>query len=150
MSLQYLKFTYVDAVTGISVATEPAMNGTKFPAVSGIEFVWARESDYPTPVPEFFGTCPENAVTQVDGVMGVFIQQDWEQMRIDEQNAISKSLDIISLKVKSTVPLSSIGIAGDEAGMLAFDSTTMYYCTANYNGIDNIWVKQEWGTTGSW
>ena len=150
MSLQYLKFTYVDAVTGISVATEPAMNGTKFPAVSGIEFVWARESDYPTPVPEFFGTCPENAVTQVDGVMGVFIQQDWEQMRIDEQNAISKSLEIVSLKVNSTVPVSSIGIAGDEVGMLAFDSTTMYYCTANHDGVADIWVKQAWGTTGSW
>ena len=54
--MKHLKFTYVDAITGVSVAAEPALNGTKFPAVPGLAFVWARESAYPTPVPEFFGS----------------------------------------------------------------------------------------------
>jgi len=85
--MKYLKFTYVDAVTGISIAAEPAMNGPKFPAVPGLEFVWARESRYPTPVPEFFGTCPDDSPTQVDGVLGVFLQSDWEQMQRDEMRA---------------------------------------------------------------
>lgn len=85
--MKYLKFTYVDAVTGISIAAEPAMNGPKFPAVPGLEFVWARESHYPTPVPEFFGTCPDDSPTQVDGVLGAFLQTDWEQMRADEMAA---------------------------------------------------------------
>ena len=82
--MQHLKFTYVDAVTGISVASDPAQNGPVFPPVKGLEFVWARESRYPTDVPEFFGTCPDDADTNIDGVLGVYLQADWETMRDDE------------------------------------------------------------------
>ena len=82
--MQYIKFTYVDAVTGISIASEPAANGPVFPPVAGLVYEWARESQYPTPVPEFFGTCPADADTQIDGVLGVFEQADWEQMKADE------------------------------------------------------------------
>ena len=82
--MQYIKFTYVDAVTGISIAKHPAVNGPAFPQIGGLEFAWARESQYPTDVPEFFGTCPDDANTQVDGVLGVYLQADWETMRADE------------------------------------------------------------------
>ena len=85
--MQYIKFTYVDAVTGISIASEPAQNGPVFPPVAGLKFLWARESRYPTDVPEFFGTCPDDSDTQVDGVLGVFLQADWETMREDEMRA---------------------------------------------------------------
>lgn len=85
--MKYLKFTYVDAVTGISIASEPAANGPVFPPVDGLEFVWARESAYPTNVPEFFGTCPDESDTQVEGVLGVYNQQDWETNRQDEMAA---------------------------------------------------------------
>ena len=85
--MKYIKFTYVDAITGISIASEPAQNGPVFPLVTGLEFVWARESRYPTDVPEFFGTCPDDADTQVDGVLGVYSQTDWETMRADEMHA---------------------------------------------------------------
>ena len=87
--MKYIKFTYVDTITGISVASQPAFNGAKFPDVPALEFVWARESRYPTDVPEFFGTCPDASPTQVDGVLGVFVQADWEQMRADEMAARS-------------------------------------------------------------
>ena len=82
--MQYIKFTYVDAVTGISIASEPAQNGPVFPPVAGLEFAWARESQYPTDVPEFFGTCPDDSDVQIDGVLGVYVQADWETMRADE------------------------------------------------------------------
>ena len=82
--MKYLKFTYVDAITGISVASQPAANGPAFPAVDGLQFVWARESRYPTDTPEFFGTCPDASSTQVDGVLGTFSQADWETMQADE------------------------------------------------------------------
>ena len=85
--MKYLKFTYVDAVTGISVASHPAVNGPVFPHVTGLEYAWARESRYPTDVPEFFGTCPDDADTQIDGVLGVYVQADWETMRDDEMRA---------------------------------------------------------------
>ena len=85
--MQYIKFTYVDAATGISVAKQPAANGPVFPPVAGLEFSWARESRYPTDVPEFFGTCPDGANTQVEGVLGMLLQADWETMRDDEMRA---------------------------------------------------------------
>ena len=85
--MKYLKFTYVDAVTGISIAKQPAANGPVFPPVAGLEFTWARESRYPTDVPEFFGTCPDESDTQIDGVLGVYSQADWETMRADEMAA---------------------------------------------------------------
>ena len=82
--MKYLKFTYVDAITGISIASEPAANGPVLPPVAGLEFAWARESQYPTDVPEFFGTCPDDSNFQIDGVLGVYVQADWETMRADE------------------------------------------------------------------
>ena len=116
--MKYLKYTYVDALTGVPVATEPAMNGTRFPAVSGLAYVWARESAYPTEVPEFFGTCPDGSNTQVDGVLGVFTAGDWQQMRLDEMNARPKSPDIQTVIVSAT-----------QARLDAFAATR------NYDGI---------------
>lgn len=53
--------------------------------------------------------------------------------------------------VTNSVPASSVGSAGDVAGMVAFDATSVYYCIADYvDGLSNIWVKQDWGTTGAW
>jgi len=85
--MKYLKFTHVDAITGRSLAAEPARNGPVFPAVAGLQFVWARESAYPTNLPELFGTCPDASDTQIDGVLALYAQSDWEQMQADEMNA---------------------------------------------------------------
>ena len=85
--MKYIKFTYVDAVTGVSVDKEPAKNGPVFPNIEGLTYYWARESRYPTDVPEFFGTCPEDSDTEVAGVLGAYVQQDWETMQADEMAA---------------------------------------------------------------
>lgn len=82
--MKYLKFTFVDAITGVSVAAEPALHATQFPPVAGLEFVWARESAYPTPVPELFGTCPDASDTQIDGVLALYCAADFAQMQADE------------------------------------------------------------------
>lgn len=85
--MKYLKFTYVDAVTGVPVTDAPASNGPKFPDVDGLEFIWARESRYPTNVPEFFGTCPDDSFATAAGVLAVLTHADFEQMRLDEMRA---------------------------------------------------------------
>jgi hypothetical protein len=47
----------------------------------------------------------------------------------------------------ANVPAHSYGVAGDQAGMVAFDSTYMYYCTSNYvNTSTNIWKRVAWDT----
>lgn len=82
--MKYIKFTYVDAATGISVASQPAAAGPVYPVVQGLVFSWARESQYPTPVPELFGTCPDGANTRVDGVLAEYNRQEWEALRAAE------------------------------------------------------------------
>jgi hypothetical protein len=85
--MKHIKFTYVDALTGISVASHPAINGPINPPVKGLQFMWARESRYPTDAPEMFGTCDQDANTCVDGVLQVLSQAEWEQLRAEEMDA---------------------------------------------------------------
>jgi len=44
-------------------------------------------------------------------------------------------------RAQSSPPPTLIGIAGDEAGMYAYDSTYFYYCFANYDGSSTIWAQ---------
>jgi hypothetical protein len=99
--MKHLKYTYVDSITGVSVASHPAANGPVPPAVVGLQFVWARESLYPTDVPQFFGTCPDGSNTQIDGVLGVFAQADFESMQADEMLARVPSRRITRLAFRN-------------------------------------------------
>lgn len=85
--MKYLKYTYVDSITGISIERAAAANGPCPPNVAGLEYGWARESLYPTLVPQFFGTCPDASDTNVEGVMAVFSLEDWEAMLAGEMRA---------------------------------------------------------------
>ena len=116
--MQYIKFTYVDSITGTSVAKQPAANGPVFPAVTGLEYAWARESRYPTDVPEFFGTCPDDADTQVDGVLGVYNQTDWETMRADEMWARNPVPQQVTLR-QARLALLKAGLLDDAESAIA-------------------------------
>ena len=116
--MQYIKFTYVDSITGTSVAKQPAANGPVFPAVTGLEFAWARESRYPTDVPEFFGTCPDDAATQVDGVLGVYSQTDWETMRADEMWARNPVPQQVTMR-QARLALLNAGLLDDAEAAIA-------------------------------
>lgn len=83
----YLKYTYVDAQTGVSVATEAARNGPSLPAVEGLVFAFALESQYPTNVPTFFGTCPDDSDTTVPGVLEVLTEAQFQAAQQAEQEA---------------------------------------------------------------
>lgn len=85
--MQYIKYTYVDALTGVPVTVAPAANGPAVPAVGGLEYAWARESAYPTEQPEFFGTCPDESAIDVPGVLAQMTQAEWEALRADEMLA---------------------------------------------------------------
>ena len=116
--MQYIKFTYVDAITGISIASEPAQNGPVFPPVAGLEFAWARESRYPTDVPEFFGTCPDESDTKIDGVLGVYVQQDWETMRDDEMRARNPVPHQVTMR-QARLALLRAGLLDDAEAVIA-------------------------------
>lgn len=116
--MQYIKFTYVDAVTGISVAKQPATNGPVFPPVAGLEFAWARESRYPTDVPEFFGTCPDDSNVQIDGVLGVYVQADWETLWADEMRARNPVPQQVTMR-QARIALLSAGLLDDVEMVIA-------------------------------
>jgi len=51
---------------------------------------------------------------------------------------VSDDMVIIST---SKTPASAVGVSGDTAGMIAWDSSFIYVCTANYDGSTSIWKK---------
>lgn len=116
--MKHIKFTYVDAVTGISVAKQPATNGPVFPDIPGLEYHWARESRYPTDVPEFFGTCSDDADTEVDGVLGVYLQADWETMRDDEMRARNPVPQQVTMR-QARLALLNAGLLDDVEAVIA-------------------------------
>ncbi|WP_114969380.1 hypothetical protein [Rhodoferax ferrireducens] len=150
--MKHLKFTYVDAITGVSAAVESAMNGTRFPSVAGLEFVWARESAYPTPVPEFFGTCPDASDTDHPGVMGVFSQSDWDQMLADEMRARPdpESKRVAALW-QAAHEYEYAQVSGSAIGLLAIGVLQkLPKCAAVQGWIKEIWVAYyERKATGS-
>jgi hypothetical protein len=67
-------------------------------------------------------------------------------------NAISYSQHINAdrLILTPATPTHSYGVAGDKAGMVAFDADYIYYCTANYVNIStDIWKRTAHGA-GTW
>ncbi len=82
--MRYLIYTYVDAITGVPVSDAPATNGPKPPDVSGLEFAFALESQYPTSVPVFYGTADDGAEVSLPGVMAVMDEATFEAARVTE------------------------------------------------------------------
>jgi hypothetical protein len=141
--MKYLKFTYVDAQTGISIAAQPATNGPKFPPVVGLSFVWARESAYPTDVPQFFGTCPDDADTQIDGVLGIFGQADWEQMQADEmERRPDPEAKRIASLWQAAHDLEYNAISGSAIGLITMGVMTgKPKCLAVQGWIKDLWTE---------
>lgn len=52
-------------------------------------------------------------------------------------------------QVLSAVPTSSKGSDGDVVGCVAFDANYVYYCSAAYDGTNNIWHRVVW-TDNNW
>lgn len=79
--MKNIKFTYVDSVTQISVATEPSKHGPHFPKIKGLQFSFARESLYPTMIPQFIGTCDDDADLSIDGFMQELTDDELQKER---------------------------------------------------------------------
>ena len=48
--------------------------------------------------------------------------------------------DSVTIQTSKT-PASSTGVAGDTAGMVAWDASYIYVCTADYDGSTSIWAR---------
>lgn len=76
--MRYLKFTYIDAVTGVPITAAPARNGPVMPAISGLGFGFALESRYPADAPALYGTCPDDADLNFPGVLAELTEAEYQ------------------------------------------------------------------------
>lgn len=90
--MRYLIYTPVDAVTGVPVTDAPAANGPADPAVEGLTFVFALESQYPTNTPTFYGTSPNASKVDVPGVLEEVTKAEFEAAQAAEMVDRDKSL----------------------------------------------------------
>lgn len=73
-------------------------------------------------------------------------------LMFDRGNArpvVSQSGAYKEVVVKQFAPSSSVGAAGDVSGMVSWDASYIYVCTASHDGSTNIW-KRAALTGGSW
>ena len=73
-------------------------------------------------------------------------------LMFDRGNArpvVSQSGAYKEVVVKQSTPSSSVGAAGDVSGMVSWDASYIYVCTASHDGSSNIW-KRAALTGGSW
>ena len=68
-----------------------------------------------------------SAAMQIDAVGNLFI------------HSLGGRLSLIG-----SVPGTSVGASGDTEGMVAFDASYIYYCTASYDSSSNIWKRVAW------
>jgi hypothetical protein len=85
--MKFIKYTYVDAQTKICVSKALAKNGPKEPDIKKLKFIFAAERKYPTDVPEFFGTCDDDADLGIDGCFGEITEAEFATERQTEINA---------------------------------------------------------------
>ena len=138
--MKYLHYTYVDAVTGISIEAEPAKNGPASPAIDGLVFQWARESQYPTNLPDFFGTCPDDSFVMVDGVKRVLTQQEFEQAWAEELAA--RDAKRVEALWEAAHNKEFSAISGSAIGMLALGVLqSKPKCLAVQSWIASIWTE---------
>lgn len=77
----YICVTHVDAVTKIPCTTAPMSHGPTFPDITGLKIEWANWTEWPTETPMFFGTCDDDADTDILGVVNVLTEEQYNSMR---------------------------------------------------------------------
>ena len=92
----YICVTEVDAVTKIPCTVEPQRTGPSMPAVKGFQYKWQNSSTYPVELasdgtylraPKYYGTCDDDADTNIAGVLQVLTEEEYNTLRTAEHEA---------------------------------------------------------------
>ena len=92
----YICVTEVDAVTKIPCTVEPQRTGPSMPAVKGFQYKWQNSSTFPVELasdgtylraPKYYGTCDDDADTNIAGVLQVLTEQEYNTLRAEEHEA---------------------------------------------------------------
>lgn len=91
--MKYIVITEVDAVSKIPCTEEQQRTGPSMPDVKGLRLDWADKSTWPIltnkngvylRAPKYYGTCDDDANTNIKGVLEVLSEKEWMQRKHDE------------------------------------------------------------------
>jgi hypothetical protein len=88
----YICITHVDAITGIPCDVAPMSHGPAFPKITGFQYVWANESEWPTNKPLFYGVCDDDADISISGVLAILTEEQYLLLNTNEVEARANKL----------------------------------------------------------
>lgn len=92
----YICVTEIDAVTKLPCTVEPQRTGPSMPAIKGLKLDWVDKSTWPITTnlegvydraPKYYGTCDDDALTNIPGVLEVLTEQEYFQRKQAEFQA---------------------------------------------------------------
>lgn len=92
----YLSITQIDAATGIICTAEPMRTGPSYPQIKNCNIVWCDKSTWPIPTtaegahtraPLFFGTCDDDSVINIPGVVATYTAEEYQALKTAEHQA---------------------------------------------------------------
>ena len=92
----HIVVTEVDHNTRIPCTVEPQRTGPSMPAVKGLKIIWQDKSTWPVELgpdgtylraPKYYGTCDDDADTNIAGVLEVLTEEVWNERRVTEHEA---------------------------------------------------------------
>ena len=147
----YICVTHVDSKTKVICTQEPMRTGPSFPDIQGLNLDWADKSNWPLSLdssgvylsaPKYYGTCADDADTNVVGFIESLTEQDYNQRKRDEfyarQPYDSWVFDENTLIWSSPVPYPT-----DGEDYIWHEETTSWYPD---DGNDYVWneATQSW------
>ena len=81
--------------------------------------------------------------------MGTFLRGVNGFGRTEKRKGMNSYTFLARKSTDENIPSSSIGQRGDKEGDIIYGSSYIYYCSAKFNGVDNIWKRKAW-TDASW
>jgi len=97
----------------------------------------------------------DDSTLLVDGVNGTIPYSVISDVQVTESDLLVDFAPIVASQIQANglpnntrfsqgAPATSIGIDGDLQGAVTFDSSYIYYCTDDYDGVTNIWKRVAW------
>ena len=90
----YICLTEIDTTTKIICTDAPMATGPCLPFVKGFFLKWTDQSNWPVPVingvykfaPKYYGTCEDDAVIDVVGVLEILTEETYNTQKLEELN----------------------------------------------------------------
>lgn len=143
--MKYICVTHVDSRTGIPGHKETMRNGPAHPKVKGLKLEWWDESrwplTHPDQFPRFYGTCDDDADTEIPGVVLLF--KDTETATAKEQYDEAYAQELRARLPASASPM-RIRLALLEMGLL--DQVQTYVETLEEPAKTKVQILWEYST----